>query len=344
MGVDYREQYRPEHLEPFFPNEIIKLSIVVLSTLAVIVFLVILPVLLENLGVGGIFHEEQPADPETTPPHIKPEWYFLAVYQYLKLMPQDIMGIDGKGLGVLTQGIGILLVLLLPFWFPLKPANLVAKEWGRGLLTFCGGAAMFAVTALVFERIRVKLPEGSRDILHPLFVWPPAAVGSLAVAGLIDRRLGHAGAFGWLKLFVTGSILVGFQFVACIIVLGQGLSWGLASNAGYVIGAIPCALMATGIVIFVVLRARGRDEGIRWKALAIFVTEAIVVWVGLTLWALWPPEGLLTEKGWTAEAKGFGFSLLMIAAALIVFFSLVITERVSIRRTLGPPEQRRRML
>ena len=33
MGVDYREQYKPEHLEPFFPNEIVKMIIVVLCTL-----------------------------------------------------------------------------------------------------------------------------------------------------------------------------------------------------------------------------------------------------------------------------------------------------------------------
>jgi len=25
MGVDYREQYKAEHLEPFFPNEIVKM-------------------------------------------------------------------------------------------------------------------------------------------------------------------------------------------------------------------------------------------------------------------------------------------------------------------------------
>ena len=39
MGVDYREQYKPEHLEPFFPHEIVKMIIVVLCTLALLMFL-----------------------------------------------------------------------------------------------------------------------------------------------------------------------------------------------------------------------------------------------------------------------------------------------------------------
>lgn len=30
-----------------------------------------------------------PADPFNTPEHIKPEWYFLASYQFLKLIPSE---------------------------------------------------------------------------------------------------------------------------------------------------------------------------------------------------------------------------------------------------------------
>ena len=67
MGVDYRQQYKPEQLEPFFPHEIVKMCIVVLCTLAVLMLLVVLPTLLETIGVLGVFHEEQPADPKTTP-------------------------------------------------------------------------------------------------------------------------------------------------------------------------------------------------------------------------------------------------------------------------------------
>lgn len=122
MAVDYRDQYQPRQLEPFWPNEIIKMVVVVLCTLAVIMGLVILPTVLEWAGLTGMVHEEEPANPRVTPEHIKPEWYFLATYQYLKLMeyPQRWFGIDGKMLGVLSQGPLVLAVVLLPFWYRRK--------------------------------------------------------------------------------------------------------------------------------------------------------------------------------------------------------------------------------
>lgn len=122
MAVDYRDQYKPRQLEPFWPNEIIKMVVVVLCTLSVIMGLVILPTAMEWVGLTGMVHEEEPANPRVTPQHIKPEWYFLATYQYLKLMeyPQRWFGIDGKMLGVLSQGPLVLAVVLLPFWYRRK--------------------------------------------------------------------------------------------------------------------------------------------------------------------------------------------------------------------------------
>lgn len=118
MAVDYKKQYRPDELEPFWPNEIIKMSVVVLCTLAVIMILVILPVLMEAVGVHGLDHEQEPANPRgATPVGIKPEWYFLATYQYLRLTPTQVLGISGKTLGVLSQGPLVLAILLLPFWY-----------------------------------------------------------------------------------------------------------------------------------------------------------------------------------------------------------------------------------
>lgn len=51
---------------------------------------------------------EIPADPFDTPEHIKPEWYFLASYQFLKLVPSEIGSL-------LLQTLGITLFVLLPF-------------------------------------------------------------------------------------------------------------------------------------------------------------------------------------------------------------------------------------
>ncbi len=33
---------------------------------------------------------EIPADPFNTPEHVKPEWYFLASYQFLKIIPSEV--------------------------------------------------------------------------------------------------------------------------------------------------------------------------------------------------------------------------------------------------------------
>lgn len=142
MGVDYREQYRPDQLEPFWPNEVIKMTVVVLCTLAVIMCLVALPVLLDMLGVPGVMHAEEPANPRgSTPVGIKPEWYFLAVYQYLKLMPTQLLGVSGKTLGVLSQGPAALLVVLLPFWYR-RGAHRRPGAVYRGVVTLAIAAAL----------------------------------------------------------------------------------------------------------------------------------------------------------------------------------------------------------
>ena len=122
MATDYKKQYRPDQLEPFFPHEINKMIVVVLCTLAVIMFFVILPELLGLIGIQGMHHHEQPADPHTTPPGIKPEWYFLGTYEYLRLMPTTFLGISGKTWGVLSQGLIVNIMIFLPFWYR-KNAN-----------------------------------------------------------------------------------------------------------------------------------------------------------------------------------------------------------------------------
>lgn len=154
MAVDYRDQYTRRQLEPFWPNEIIKMVVVVLCTLSVIMLLVMLPTLLEWAGVTGMVHEDEPANPRVTPEHIKPEWYFLATYEYLKLMeyPQKWFGIDGKMLGVLSQGPLMAVILLLPFWYRRKASQ--APTWRY----------YFVVTIVVLLFL----------VLTVAAIWPPS--------------------------------------------------------------------------------------------------------------------------------------------------------------------------
>lgn len=145
MGVDYRDQYEPDQLEPFWPNEIIKMTVSVLCCMAIIMFLVTLPVLLEMLGLHGLSHEEQPANPRgSTPVGIKPEWYFLAVYQYLRIWPTTLLGLSGKTWGVLSQGPVILVIVLLPFWYRGVRAR-SRPRWGYRI-----GVTAVAVALIVF--------------------------------------------------------------------------------------------------------------------------------------------------------------------------------------------------
>ena len=339
MGVDYREQYKPEHLEPFFPHEIVKMVITVLCTLAILMFLVILPTLFDATGIEGVFHEEQPADPSVTPPHIRPEWYFLAVYQYLKLMPQEIFGIDGKALGIFTQGIAMAMIILLPFWFPFRPVQLDSRFWARGLRSFCLLLGMFCVPVLVLVWIRSSLQEQYRDFLHPMFLWPTLAIAAYIAAGILDRQAGFADAFKWLKLYTVGLLLIGFQYLAFIAILGQGLSWTMPSALAYTIGMVPFLAASGFIVRFIVLRIQGKDENLRVKLLTAFVTEGILLFISLTIWAMWPAGGLYTEHGWHHEVRGFAFSLLIIIAAAITLYAFLCTERRTVRRTLTTEER-----
>ena len=61
-----------------------------------------------NLGIK--------ADPfVSAPAGIKPEWYFLFMFQTLKLIPPKIWFIDGEVIGVVVFGLIGLLWMLLPF-------------------------------------------------------------------------------------------------------------------------------------------------------------------------------------------------------------------------------------
>ena len=96
-----------EEGDPFFPHHMLEQGVVVFLTLAVLITLVMFfPAPMEP-----------PADPFDTPAHIKPEWYFLAAYQALKVAEYtSFLGAWApKILGILAQGIGMGLLVLLPF-------------------------------------------------------------------------------------------------------------------------------------------------------------------------------------------------------------------------------------
>ncbi len=77
-----------------------------------------------NLGVK--------ADPfGSAPAGIKPEWYFLFMFQTLKLIPAKLLGMDGETLGILAFGAVGAVALLLPFLDREKPFN--TRRWIPGM-------------------------------------------------------------------------------------------------------------------------------------------------------------------------------------------------------------------
>ena len=68
---------------PFYPDHL-RSELRVIGGLLLLMALVGLAGLLAPVGVGT------PADPLDTPAHVKPEWYFLALYQLLKFIPKTV--------------------------------------------------------------------------------------------------------------------------------------------------------------------------------------------------------------------------------------------------------------
>jgi cytochrome b6 len=75
------------------------------------------------------------ADPFiSAPAGIKPEWYFLFMFQTLKLIPSKVWFVDGEVLGILGCSLAGLLWLLLPFFESDKAGR--GKAWITGISIF----------------------------------------------------------------------------------------------------------------------------------------------------------------------------------------------------------------
>ena len=91
---------------PFFPNFLLRDLIGWYVALGVLAALAALDPW--ELGVK--------ADPfAPTPAGIKPEWYFLSMFQTLKVIPAKLLFIDGKQFGVLVFGAAAMFWMMVPF-------------------------------------------------------------------------------------------------------------------------------------------------------------------------------------------------------------------------------------
>jgi quinol-cytochrome oxidoreductase complex cytochrome b subunit len=103
LGV---EQSPPVRRMPFLPNFLLRDLIGWLVAVAALA------------SLAAFFPTElgEKADPfASAPASIRPEWYFMFMFQTLKLLPAHVLGIEGETIGVLAFGVGGLLLTLVPF-------------------------------------------------------------------------------------------------------------------------------------------------------------------------------------------------------------------------------------
>jgi ubiquinol-cytochrome c reductase cytochrome b subunit len=102
QGNSYRYEEHPGGI-PFFPNFVLR------DMASIAIYLAFFFVLL--FFEPNIFFPKDafvPANQFLTPEHIKPEWYFLANYQTLKIFPSEFIGLS-------VQVIAMTFLALLPF-------------------------------------------------------------------------------------------------------------------------------------------------------------------------------------------------------------------------------------
>ena len=114
---------------PFYPDFVTK------EVLMIVIYLIIMFAIISlapALFIPG--DANTPADPLNTPEHIRPEWYFLAPYAMLKLIPNRFLGI----------ALQLVLVVVFIFW------PLMDQSKKPGLLRRPQLLALFLVTIIVW--------------------------------------------------------------------------------------------------------------------------------------------------------------------------------------------------
>jgi len=117
LFVQRQGMHAPEYFEklpeekkkviPFFPNFVLRDALLWLIVLNILLYLaVFFP---WELGAK--------ADPFVPAPEgIRPEWYFMFMFQTLKMLPAHILFLEGEVVGVLGFGILAIAWALVPFW------------------------------------------------------------------------------------------------------------------------------------------------------------------------------------------------------------------------------------
>ena len=106
---EYVANLPPERkkLIPFFPGFLLR---------DLLLWMVVLNILLA-LAVFFPWELGERADPfASAPAGIRPEWYFMFMFQTLKLLPAHVLFMEGEVLGIVVFGLAGIAWMLVPFW------------------------------------------------------------------------------------------------------------------------------------------------------------------------------------------------------------------------------------
>ena len=140
QGMSKPPSVRHDRSMPFFPNFLLRDLLAWLVVLA--------GVLLVSVQWPAALGEK--ADPfAATPAGIRPEWYFLWMFQTLKLFPSHVLGIEGELLAVGLTSLAGAVLLLVP-WLD-RPARRGQSHW---IVTAAGILGLLYVIGMTVYALR----------------------------------------------------------------------------------------------------------------------------------------------------------------------------------------------
>jgi len=226
---------------PFFPNFLLRdLILWLLCLVGLLALAVFWPY---GSGIPGLEWElGQKADPlQPAYPGIKPEWYFLWIYQLLKEFPPHFFGLEGPQAAILLVG-GLLIVWALVPWLDRK----ARRDEKSPEFTDLGISAILFIAYLTLKAWDIG-GGGNGDVLpDPVAVAKVCAYWMLGMAGFI---------FG-LRFFLYRHRWFWLSGAAMIQVLLHGLLGLSYINAGF----IALGVLAIGIVMSF-MRGRSSTSG-----------------------------------------------------------------------------------